>query len=102
MTEVFSRPRAATGEVCLSAIERKVNLLRREAPAYLERHYGLIVAAATLARYASEGRGPRFFRLRSKTVLYAKTALDEWAREELGEEAGSTIEHNARERGGQP
>ena len=108
MTEIFEPPCAVTAELCpeleaklrtIRACESKVNLLRREAALWLEFRYGILIAAATLARLASEGRGPRFHRLRtSRSVLYSRDSLDEWAREELGEEARSTLEHNQRER----
>lgn len=67
----------------------KPRLRRCEAATYLEQRYGLTVAVATLAKYATIGGGPVFLKA-GRAVLYDTSALDTWAIARLGEPRAST------------
>lgn len=58
-------------------------LRRDEAARYLNETFGIPCARTTLAKYAWDGTGP-VFRKAGKTVLYAKSDLDSWAKSRLG------------------
>ncbi len=73
MQEVLSRP-----------------LRRREASEYLRACYGIPCAPATLAKYASVGGGPAFFKAGARCALYDRAELDRWAKERLGAALSST------------
>ena len=61
----------------------KPRLRRWEASEYLKLKFGMTVAAATLAKWASVGGGPPFNRFNRKP-LYPIELLDEWAEAKLG------------------
>ena len=67
----------AAPEVDLPRHLRKLRLRRREAVEYLERVHGIVVACATLAKWATTGGGPPFSRL-NRSPLYLKSDLDQW------------------------
>lgn len=56
---------------------RKLRLRRSEAVEYLEMAHGIVLAVATLAKWASQGGGPPFERL-NRTPLYRRDSLDAW------------------------
>jgi hypothetical protein len=66
---------------------------RSEAAAYLSSICGLPIAAATLAKLASIGGGPRFHRA-GRIPLYPSEELDRWAAERLGPLRTSTSDSN--------
>jgi len=70
---------------------RKPRLRRWEASQYLLLVFGLTVAPATLAKYASLGGGPSFNRV-NRIPLYPVSELDAWAAARLGRLVGSTSE----------
>jgi hypothetical protein len=70
---------------------RKPRLRRSEASQYLLLVYGLAIAPATLAKYASVGGGPCFNRA-NRIPLYPVTELDAWAEARLGRLVASTSE----------
>lgn len=71
------------------AIRSKPRLRRDEACTYLELAHGITYAVASLARMACHGGGPRYSKV-NRTPLYAKTDLDAWAAEKLGEPINNT------------
>lgn len=83
---------AGTPPACLPPALRKPRLRRDQASAYLELQFGVTVAPATLAKYASIGGGPRFQRL-GRTPLYPREELDIWIVARLGAPVSSTSEH---------
>jgi hypothetical protein len=91
MSDLEKPASAGTGELCLPAHLRKPRLRRDLASEYLEFVFGIIVAKATLAKYASIGGGPAFQRV-NRTPLYPREALDAWAIEKLGPLISNTSE----------
>ncbi len=71
-------------------------LRRAEASSYLREAHGMQVAVQTLARWACEGGGPRFYKGSAPWPLYPTTELDAWAQARLGKLVGSTTEAQAR------
>ncbi|MFN4140541.1 hypothetical protein [Aestuariivirga sp.] len=67
----------------------KPRLRRWEASLYLRVVYGLDVAPATLAKYASVGGGPAFQKV-GRVPLYPTEELDTWALKRLGRLRRST------------
>jgi len=70
---------------------RKPRLRRREASEYLMAVYGLPIAVATLAKWATLGGGPAFNKC-GVTPLYPVVELDAWALQRLGKVVRSTSE----------
>lgn len=68
---------------------RKPRLRRWEAAQYLEFAHGIVVATATLAKYATTGGGPEFQKV-GRTPLYSKLSLDAWAMAKIGPPQSST------------
>lgn len=89
MTENSQPALAGTAEPCLPHALRKPRLRRWEASDYLLLVYGIVVAPATLAKYASIGGGPSYQRM-NRTPLYPITELDSWAVAKLEEPVRST------------
>lgn len=89
MTETEKAPSGAMAELCLPARLRKPRLRRELASEYLELKFGIVVAKATLAKYASVGGGPEFQHI-NRTPLYPCEALDAWALKKLGPLVSST------------
>jgi hypothetical protein len=67
----------------------KPRLCRKLASEYLALVHGIIVAPATLAKYASVGGGPRFYKWH-RTPLYPTAELEVWAEQQLGKLRRST------------
>lgn len=70
-------------------------LLRRaEVPEYVKENHGVIIASATLSKWASIGGGPpmRYF---GRIPMYAPDDLDTYVREKLSAPVRSTAERNA-------
>ena len=82
MTEVEMPSSGRTGELCLPPALRKPRLRRWEASEYLKIKFGIEVATATLAKWASIGGGPDFQKV-NRTPLYPTVRLDAWAIEKL-------------------
>lgn len=80
-----------TPDVSLPLALRKPRLRRWEASQYLLLVYGMTVAPATLAKYASVGGGPSFHRA-NRIPLYPTVELDRWAEGRLGRLVASTSE----------
>jgi hypothetical protein len=76
----------------LPARLRKNNLRRIEASEYLESVYGIRYATATLAKMASMGTGPDYYK-QGRSPLYPRDALDTWARKRLGSLHSSSSDH---------
>ncbi len=92
MTIEENNPLAGTEKSSLpTAIRNKPRLRRDEACTYLELAHGIVFAPASLARFACHGGGPRFSKM-NRTPLYAKTDLDAWAAEKLGDPINHTSE----------
>lgn len=70
-------------------------LRRAEAGDYLRARYRFC-SAKTLAKLASVGGGPSYFRA-GNVALYAREALDEWAIAKIGEQRTNTAEHGVRQ-----
>lgn len=66
-------------------------LRRWEASAYLKKRFNISMAPATLAKLASIGGGPRFYR-NARAPLYPVDLLDEWALARRGNIVRSTSE----------
>lgn len=62
---------------------RKPRLRRVESSEYLLKVHGIVVAPATLAKYASVGGGPAYNKS-LRTPLYPVEELDRWAAKRLG------------------
>lgn len=73
------------------AIRYRPRLRRWEASAYLADVFGITVAPATLAKFASVGGGPAITYF-ATTPLYALGDLDTWAYSKLHVPAHSTSE----------
>jgi hypothetical protein len=69
-------------------------LNRDAASVYLADKWGLRVAKATLAKYATLGGGPPFHR-DGRFPVYPEPGLDAWAQQRLGPEVRSTSEYRA-------
>src|SRR5262245_6587681 len=67
---------------------------REEAAAYLAEKWGVRMAPATLAKYATLGGGPPF-RRDGRFPVYSDAGLDSWAQQRLGSEVRSTAEYRA-------
>ncbi|MEQ8446931.1 MAG: hypothetical protein RIB57_13685 [Pelagibacterium sp.] len=78
----------------MTDVLEKPRLRRNEAAAYLDAKHGLRVAPKTLARYASEGGGPKFQRF-GHIPYYTPSALDLWVEGKLSPEVASTSEEAA-------
>lgn len=72
-------------------------LRRADAGDYIKASYGFC-SAKTLAKLASVGGGPSYFRA-GNVALYAREALDEWAQAKIGKQHASTAEHGVRQPG---
>lgn len=70
----------------------KVRYRTEEASRYLSAVHGVTVAPATLNKYRSVGGGPDY-RKCLRSALYDREALDNWARQKLGEPIHSTSRH---------
>jgi hypothetical protein len=79
-----TREPAAAGnvELTLPPALRKPRLRRWEVPEYLRLKFGIEVATATLAKWASVGGGPEYQKV-NRTPLYPTVRLDAWAIEKL-------------------
>ena len=66
-------------------------LRRRQASEYLDRHHGIRLAPATLAKLAVVGGGPRF-RSDGRFPVYDRAELDAFAIARLGRLRGNTSE----------
>lgn len=64
-------------------------LSRKQAAEYLAEH-GLQRTASTLAKYATNGGGPKFRKFGARQVLYEIADLDEWVSEQLSAPVVST------------
>lgn len=74
------------------AADQNARPLRRwEASAYLKDRFGIDVAPATLAKLASIGGGPPFYK-NARAPLYPVDLLDEWAVARRGNVVRSTSE----------
>jgi hypothetical protein len=61
--------------------EKPVRYMRRiEASYYLNNTWGIVRAPQTLAKYAVEGRGPKFVKV-GTVPMYRPEWLDSWARQ---------------------
>ncbi|MCK5296017.1 MAG: DNA-binding protein [Alphaproteobacteria bacterium] len=60
----------------------KEYLTRKEAAEYLT-NKGFPISPKTLAKYATVGGSPEYRRFGNRRVVYAVTALDEWAKNKL-------------------
>ncbi|WP_043758256.1 hypothetical protein [Methylobacterium oryzae] len=67
------------------------DLRRWEASAYLKKRFNISMAPATLAKLASLGGGPPFYR-NARAPLYPVDLLDEWALARRGNVVRSTSE----------
>lgn len=74
----------------------KPNFKRPNASRYLEHKFGITIAPATLAKLASIGGGPPFFKS-VRTPLYPRDQLDAWAVERLGKLRRSTSDDSRTE-----
>ena len=81
-------PTGGSAEPCV----RKPRLRRFEVPDHLERVHGLTIANATLAKLATLGGGPPFFKA-GRVPLYPIPELDAWAIARLGKLRTSTSDH---------
>ena len=71
------------------------NFMRRQhAGRYLKEKYGF-GSEKTLAKLASIGGGPEFHKSGSRTVVYTKKALDDWALARISGPRRSTSEADA-------
>lgn len=61
---------------------RKPRLRRVEVVEYLLQRHGIVVAAATLAKWGSQGTGPKYATLH-RTPYYPVADLDAWVAAEL-------------------
>lgn len=77
---------------CPTHITRKNNLRRQEASVYLVELFGIPAATATLAKLASIGGGPPFYKY-NRTPLYPRSELDAWALGKLLRKYCSTSEY---------
>jgi hypothetical protein len=68
-----------------------IHLRRRAAAKYLQEHWGLPCAEKTLAKLASIGGGPCFYRY-NRIPLYRVEDLDTYAEAKLGKAVRSTSE----------
>jgi hypothetical protein len=89
MTEFLKPSSEGAPPLCLPLALRKPRLRRWEASEYLEVVHGLVIAPATLAKWASIGGGPRFHKS-LRTPLYPTAELDLWAVDRLGGLRNST------------
>jgi predicted DNA-binding transcriptional regulator AlpA len=70
-------------------------LKRSEVPEYLLEEYGFSRTAATLAKLAVTGGGPRFRKIGARTVVYDVADIDAWAASITSEPVASTSELTA-------
>lgn len=70
-------------------------LRRADAGEYLKKRYGFC-SGKTLAKLASEGGGPSYYRA-GNAALYTQETLDEWAVAKIGEQRASTAEHGVKQ-----
>ena len=75
--------RSVRNESSLPAALCKPRLRRWEAVEYLKITYGIELAPATLAKWATTGGGPAYQKS-LRTPLYPKEELDRWAEARLG------------------
>lgn len=76
----------------LPAFFTRARLTAPEASAYLSHHLGCSVAVATLAKWRiATSFGPPFHRL-GRRVVYARSDLDSWINQRLGNARRSTSE----------
>mgnify|MGYP001081421074 CR=1 FL=1 len=55
------------------------NMKRAQASVYLMEVHGISRTPATLAKLACIGGGPKFRKAGTRTTIYARSGLDEWA-----------------------
>lgn len=60
----------------------KIYLTRAEASTVLQK-LGLAVSESSLAKYATHGGGPEYYKFRNSRVYYTYEALNRWAQQEL-------------------
>ena len=72
----------------------KPRLRRTEASAYLLQKHGLHVAVATLAKFATIGGGPSFYKA-GRIPLYPLAELDTWAERRLGPLVENTAQYTS-------
>jgi hypothetical protein len=89
MTEVETREFPATNPADLPERCQRPRLGRKVASEYLDLRWGIVVAPATLAKYATIGGGPKFEKVNRK-VLYTPRNLDAWVMTKLGPMVDST------------
>ncbi|HWX46892.1 MAG TPA: hypothetical protein VNZ61_02400 [Roseomonas sp.] len=89
MASAASLPQSTEPE--LPSNLRKPRLRRSEVPEYLLLRWGITIAVATLAKFATLGGGPAFNKC-GITPLYPTAELDAWARQRLGKVVRSTSE----------
>jgi hypothetical protein len=89
MVEILKLSSEGTPSACLPPALRKPRLRRWEVSEYLKLMYGIEIAPATLAKWASIGGGPRFHKS-LRTPLYPTAELDIWAVNRLGGLRNST------------
>lgn len=92
MVEQEMRREVQTPEVCPEHVLRKNNLRRAEASLYLQDVFGIPAATATLAKLASIGGGPPFYKY-NRTPLYPRMELQAWALNKLLKMYCSTSEY---------
>ncbi len=88
MQQHFQAPREGSS---VAADQNARPLRRWEASAYLKDRFGLSMAPATLAKLASIGGGPPFYK-NARAPLYPVDLLDEWALARRGNVVRSTSE----------
>lgn len=71
---------------------RKRNLRRSEASEYPDLAHGIRYATATLAKMATMGTGPGYYK-QGRSPLYSRDALDAWAERQLGSLHSSSSDH---------
>lgn len=77
MLEDEKKPSGLTNRYCLQTLLKKPGLRRDEASAYLVLMHGVERAPKTLAKYLSQGLGPKYEHI-GRTPLYLRDDLDEW------------------------
>lgn len=82
-----------------AALSSVAQFFRTEpAAAYLKQTYGE-GSATYLTKLRNIGGGPCYRKLGARTVVYEKTALDEWAMSRLSSEISSTSETHNHQKG---
>lgn len=70
-------------------------LRRKQAGEYLQSKFGF-GSPRTLAKLATVGGGPAYFKAGAKTVVYEPAALDAWAESQIGGACHSTSDYSRR------